>query len=488
MVRLQCPRCQSRVKLGDDVIAAHPVVRCASCQGLIPVKQCLVQESPVVTNSKPIKPAKKRVVRKQRDETSNAPAILSVIAAVVILGGMVFGLYYASKSGTTASATSVITLPDRDVARQPNRRPAIQNEPDEDSYTALWDREEQLREKLLQQLESIHTVADAEAAVEPVRETRRELERTRKQKDKAAETMSRQEWQSNLGRYSKQAEKDKEYDDRYFAAVRRIESNPQLAAISHKLFDTQIGRNLFDNSGRPGRSRSDGGSSARTNPAENSGSGRANVPPFFSPNQPSSSEKNYQAMTVKELVECFDDARSVIKDDVIKALLLKQPTDEDRQLVLQALVQQFEGVGFRNLEGLFKLFKKWVKTQADKELFGPCVETLLKDYGLRRDVILWCGDNKVVSSSQGIARMLRDNLEYTEAAQALIKIGRGAEEAVIPYLDDLEPRPKHYAIEVLARIGTRNCIPGLRKLQNDPNVGLAAKQALRIVSQRNPEK
>lgn len=114
-------------------------------------------------------------------------------------------------------------------------------------------------------------VADAEAAVEPVRETRRELERTRQQKEKAAETMSWEEWQSNLGRYSKQAQKDKEYDDRYFAVVQQINSNPQLAAISHKLFDNP-GR-----SDRPGRN----GTSGRFKPSENSGSGRAGAPPFF---------------------------------------------------------------------------------------------------------------------------------------------------------------------------------------------------------------
>lgn len=480
MARLQCPRCQRRVKLGDDVIAAHPVVRCASCQGLIPVKQCLVQEIPAPAKSKPVKPAKKRVVRQQRGGASVIPAVLGGLAVVVILGGVMWGLYYASKGSATASATQNTTSPDREVARQPSTRPAIQNVPEGLSHTALWDREEQLMEKLVQKLESINTVADVEAAVEPVREIRRELEQTRKQKEKAAETMSREEWQSNLGRYSKQAQKDKEYDDRYFAAVKRIESNPQLAAISHKLFDIQIGRNLFDNSGRSERSSS----AAKSDPSENPGTGR----PQVSPNQPDSSEKNHQAMTVKELIESLDNGRSVIKDDVIQALLLKQPTDEDRQLVLQALVQQVEGAGLRNLEGLFKLFKKWVKSQADKELFGPCVETLLKDYSLRKDVMLWCGENKVVSSSKGIAYMLRDNVEYVEAAQTLIKIGQGAEANVIPYLDDLEARPRHYAIEVLARIGTRDCLPGLRKLQTDPQVGLAAKQALRIVSQRNPEK
>ena len=37
LVRLQCPACSAIVKVSDEIVAQHPIVRCAKCQGLVTV-------------------------------------------------------------------------------------------------------------------------------------------------------------------------------------------------------------------------------------------------------------------------------------------------------------------------------------------------------------------------------------------------------------------------------------------------------------------
>jgi hypothetical protein len=49
---------------------------------------------------------------------------------------------------------------------------------------------------------------------------------------------------------------------------------------------------------------------------------------------------------------------------------------------------------------------------------------------------------------------------------------------------DLDNQVRHITIEVLARIGTKTSIPELQKLNNDRFVGLAARQAIKIIAAR----
>jgi HEAT repeat protein len=89
-----------------------------------------------------------------------------------------------------------------------------------------------------------------------------------------------------------------------------------------------------------------------------------------------------------------------------------------------------------------------------------------------------------VAAASELANLLKDTFEKTEAARALISMGPEAEKAVMPFVTYLESQVRQIAVEILARIGTKECIPELQKIQNDRQVGLAARQAIQLIRKR----
>jgi hypothetical protein len=70
--------------------------------------------------------------------------------------------------------------------------------------------------------------------------------------------------------------------------------------------------------------------------------------------------------------------------------------------------------------------------------------------------------------------------------QALEKLGPGAESAVIPYLDITNGYTREWAAKVLATIGTKKCLPELKKLADKAKGAekQAAENAIKTVGGR----
>jgi len=174
----------------------------------------------------------------------------------------------------------------------------------------------------------------------------------------------------------------------------------------------------------------------------------------------------------------------VKKRDALSELQTIKIEEERRKEVLDALFNLFDDKDIHNKTDVLKVYKKWASTQEQKERLGTIAESLLADHWTKKDILRFYADNKVSSASNEVARKLKDVFDRKEAAECLIAIGSEAEPAVIPYLGDLDNPVRHMAIEVLARIGTKNCLPELQRLQNDRFVGLAARQAIKIINSR----
>lgn len=155
-----------------------------------------------------------------------------------------------------------------------------------------------------------------------------------------------------------------------------------------------------------------------------------------------------------------------------------------RKEVLDALFTLFEDTELHTRVDLLKAYKKWAGSQEDRERLGQVAESLLKETWTKKDALRYFGEGKIITASKEVARLLRDQFDRKEAAESLIAMGSEAEKAVMPYVTDLEAQVRHMAIEVLARIGTRECLPELKKVQNDRQVGLAARQAIALINKR----
>ena len=106
------------------------------------------------------------------------------------------------------------------------------------SFTALIQRDEGGWSALCPELDVASqgmTADDAKAAIPQLRKLRQEEEVNHQQLKKAADAMTREEWTENLPRFAGKAKRDQEYDQRYFAAIGRIRSTPQLAPFSDQL-------------------------------------------------------------------------------------------------------------------------------------------------------------------------------------------------------------------------------------------------------------
>lgn len=173
------------------------------------------------------------------------------------------------------------------------------------------------------------------------------------------------------------------------------------------------------------------------------------------------------------------------KMDVVKEIASIRVVETQKKAVLDALLNVLEDNEIHQKHEVFKACRKWATTEEDRELIGQHAETLLKDHWCKKDALRYFADNQVVSASKEVARLLKDHFERKEAAECLITMGNAAQKAVMPHLTDLEPQVRYITIEILARIGDKDAIPELQKVQNDRLVGTAAKQAIKVILSRN---
>lgn len=152
--------------------------------------------------------------------------------------------------------------------------------------------------------------------------------------------------------------------------------------------------------------------------------------------------------------------------------------------VLDALLPLFEDNDVHQKSDVLKAWKKWATTQEDKDRISAIAESLLKDHWAKKDALRYFSENKIISSGKDVARLLKDHFDRKDAAEVLIALGSEVEPVVMPYLNDLDSQVRHMTIEVLARIGTKACLPDLQRLLSDRSVGLAAKQAIQLIQAR----
>jgi hypothetical protein len=220
-------------------------------------------------------------------------------------------------------------------------------------------------------------------------------------------------------------------------------------------------------------------------PATGNNAGNAKNNPFEpAPSKSGGSMPNRGSSALDDTIGRLTGGDWVKKRDALNELQSAKVEDDRRKEVLDALFNLFDDKDIHSKVDVLKVYKKWASTQEQKERLGTIAETLLADTWVKKDILRFYADNKVTSASTEVARKLKDVFDRKEAAECLIAIGSEAEPAVLPHLSDLDSQVRHIAIEVLARIGTRKSVPELQKLNNDRNVGLAARQAIKIIMAR----
>lgn len=249
MARMQCPRCEVIVKLDDQVVAIHDVVRCANCQGLIPVKQCTLPEQ----TSQPRRPGKRRKTLQRKNNTSKIMLLVSLlVAAVLIVVSLTLILKPKQPPEMLANATQpVAAINDRSMPApsfppsEPSKAEARKEAP-KLTYTQLLRREESLLNEMVTLLDGIQTLEQAKAGVAKMKQIRTNLNETRDQLEEAARTVSKEEWAENLPHFANKAQREQQHDQRYFAARERLMANPEFAPYVEQYTENSIGVNRFD--------------------------------------------------------------------------------------------------------------------------------------------------------------------------------------------------------------------------------------------------
>lgn len=203
------------------------------------------------------------------------------------------------------------------------------------------------------------------------------------------------------------------------------------------------------------------------------------------PFNPASTSEQNNSPEIDNLLDQLQSREFFKKLDGINKIASLSVVESRKKTVLNALIELLEDRDMQHKQEVFKACRKWATTQEDRELLGQHAEALLKDHWCKPDALRYFGENQVISASKEVARLLKDNFDRKSAAESLIAMGSAAQKAVLPHLTDLEPQVRYIVIEILARIGTKDAIPELQKVQNDRMVGTAAKQAIKVILSRN---
>lgn len=250
MARMQCPRCEVIVKLDDQAVATHHVVRCANCQGLIPVDQCLLEQKKVSSRS----PGKRRQPRQRIKRTTKVMRLAGfvVMAILVVVSLALILKAIQPRDEIAVNETRSVEAASEKVVHSPELLPpapgnvASKKEVIKLTYTQLLRREQSLLNEMVTLLEGIQTLDEAKEGVAKMNRIRSDLKETRHQLEEAAKTVSKEEWAENLPFFANKAEREQQHDQRYFAARERLRGKPGFAPYVDQYTENSIGVNRFD--------------------------------------------------------------------------------------------------------------------------------------------------------------------------------------------------------------------------------------------------
>jgi hypothetical protein len=225
------------------------------------------------------------------------------------------------------------------------------------------------------------------------------------------------------------------------------------------------------------------GTAQDKNPFENAKPGRASDKGMA--NKPGGARDEVALAALESALQKMQSTEFFTRQNGVREMLSVKVDESRKTEVLDVLGAVLDDGQMHFKGDAFKLFKKWAATKEDRERIGKYMEGLLADLGLKKDVIKYVAENKIASAAPELAKLLKDGFERLEVARALIAIGPEAGQATLPFVTDLDPQVRKMAIEVLAQIGTKECIPELQKVQGDRMVGIAARQAIKVIQGRN---
>lgn len=467
MIRLQCPACQCIVKISPDTIAQHPVVRCARCQSLVPVAQCIVQEKSATRR----RPPKRRGTRQ-----SQAVLTIGIVLGTLLVVCTGFGVYWLGFRTPSSLENS------RNSRGSSSTAPFVMAEVEKNTYVP---EEYRRRGKYLKQaivkmkevvevLEKVDSPAELTAFLTNLETYQKDMQRLLVESNCQSFAFDN----SYIPDFDSLQNESRFLAERAFRQGERIVQDDDMRQIltvsAARIKNSCLNQNLFEHL------------RVMLPVPETFYQFKFDTSPFRA-KKSNDEDKNFRAMTGGELIAWLKTAPSYRKYEVLKQLSGETVTPSRQETVLTITNMFMEDSDINDKEEVFKIFRRWVTTQEDKERFGKHAEELLKYPVTRESAMRWFGENKVISSSKEVARFLKENYsEKSEAAEALIAMGSAAEPVVLPYLEAIEAKTRHLAIKVLARIGTRQCLPALRKMNNDPQVSLAARQAIVIIDKRHP--
>jgi hypothetical protein len=121
LVRLQCPACSSIVRISPETAAAHPVVRCGKCQGLVNTTTTQVNAPP------PPPPPRRRVLRRPSMPGVDPGVIVFIIAFFLLLfAGIGIYVFATEWKSNKRVEDLVFNRPNLDLLNKPHRDPALE--------------------------------------------------------------------------------------------------------------------------------------------------------------------------------------------------------------------------------------------------------------------------------------------------------------------------------------------------------------------------
>jgi hypothetical protein len=171
------------------------------------------------------------------------------------------------------------------------------------------------------------------------------------------------------------------------------------------------------------------------------------------------------------------------RESALEQLAQMRPLRQRRNDVLRALAGPVTSADVRMKALAIEAVGVW-GTHAEVPVLLKLLDTT--DYYPRRAVIKALGRLKHPAAIEPIARRLCDELDSSEAVEALVAFGPAAEQAALHVLAGDDSTARAGACKVLEKVGTRHSVAALKAAKNDPDnwVRSAASRALKSLSRR----
>lgn len=219
LVRLQCPACSAIVKVTEEIVAQHPLVRCAKCQGLVTVATSRVIEPVIapVANDDDVdfKPKKKK--RKKQRAPVPVGLITGIIIGLLAMVGVGVGIYFLvdhfGVSGPEKTLKKTLAF----------------------------------LQKIVDTMESINTPDDVVKAKDKIAGLEREAKEIQ---ELSAKTLLEVDPATNAKLVEKYMPQMSDLQSRLFAVIMKLQKNPQVAqALQNLAGSGGLGGEIFGNAG-----------------------------------------------------------------------------------------------------------------------------------------------------------------------------------------------------------------------------------------------